>query len=207
MPDRRWGRCRADRVGRGGRAGGRPRWHGCRRSGCRPRREGPAARRADGVGAGIGIERAGVDEWIEQCGGEPPLLGQVAADLGRVLRRGGRQPQRRAGPWAHRQGRDRGAVPFQPLQGLAEAQALQVHHQVDGAASPAAEVPVHELGASDREHATGGCHRARAAQHDGHGNDPHPVGSQAPSHGSAESLPRKVTDCGRIRTESSWLNA
>jgi len=102
-------------------------------------------------------------------------------------------------------------VPFQPLQGLAKAQPVEVHHQVDGATAPASEVPVDELGPGDREHALWGVplvgigtvrFSARAAQHGGQGERPHPVGPLAPSHGSAESLPRKVTHSFMLKT---WL--
>ncbi|MEK7847924.1 MAG: hypothetical protein AAB270_03260, partial [Chloroflexota bacterium] len=40
-----------------------------------------------------------------------------------------------------------------PLQGLAKAQPVEVHHQVDGSAAAAAEVPVDEFGSRDGERA------------------------------------------------------
>jgi len=44
----------------------------------------------------------------------------------------------------------------QPIDGRFEVQVVQVDHQVDGAATAAAAVPVHELGAVDREHSLSG---------------------------------------------------
>ena len=43
----------------------------------------------------------------------------------------------------------------EPLDGLPEAQTVQVHHQVNGSAAALGAVPVDELGAGDREHSLG----------------------------------------------------
>jgi len=110
-------------------------------------------------------------------------------------------------------------VSFQPLEGLAKAQALEVHDQVDGAAAPVVEVPVDELGSSDRERAMRGVplvgigavgHRAHTLQDRGQGNGAQPVGSGLPGlwvarqagQASGESLSRKVMHSRRLKT---WL--
>jgi hypothetical protein len=46
---------------------------------------------------------------------------------------------------------------FQPLKGLAKADLLDMHDQIDGPTATPAQVPIHELGPIDRQHSPCGA--------------------------------------------------
>src|ERR1035437_5333680 len=102
---------------------------------------------------------------------------------------------------------------FQPLQGWAEAQLVQVYDQVNGAASALSTVPVHEPGSGDGEHAPAGVPLVRVVavglganepQHRHQGHPAQPLGSLPPAHDSAESLGRRPTHSRMLKT---WLHS
>lgn len=101
---------------------------------------------------------------------------------------------------------------YQPLQGLAKAELLHVHDQVDGAAAPDALVPVDELGAGDRDNAAGGAPLGRVVgiaggvqvrQDPGQWKGAQAVGSGTPVHGSVIRV-RRLTQSFMLKT---WLDS
>ena len=100
----------------------------------------------------------------------------------------------RQGQWGYRSGK----VLRQPVDGRFEVQAVQMDDQVDGATATPATVPVHELGAGDREHARCGMPfvfvvwialTAAQRQDQFQGNGPELIGLLPPlpeGHGSAQ---------------------
>jgi hypothetical protein len=99
----------------------------------------------------------------------------------------------------------------QPVDGRFEVQVVQMNDQVDGATSTPAAVPVHELGASNREHARRGMPfmfvvwialPTAERQDQFQGNGPELIGLLPPlpeGHGSAASLERRLTQPFRLR--------
>lgn len=105
----------------------------------------------DGIGPAIGVEGAALDERLDQEGGETTLLEQVMSDATQSsgIWRGQFQTGFGKGliGWGCRMGKMAG----QPLEGFVETELVQMDDQVDGAATAHPAVPIHELGAGDRQ--------------------------------------------------------
>lgn len=93
-------------------------------------------------------------------------------------------------------------VMLEPLQGLGEAEVVQVHRQVDGAAATDPALPVHIFDALDREDAVGGVPfggvasirlGAKGPENRFQRDEPETIGSFPPGSGAheSESEPRR----------------
>ncbi len=103
------------------------------------------------VGPVVGVESGGLDQALDQGGGQSALSSEIVSDAREAVGIGRRQSpvgldrrrrRRRGGGWN---------MAFQPMESLLETTAVQMDHQVDGAAAAHPAVPVDEFGAVDRE--------------------------------------------------------
>lgn len=167
------------------------------------------------IGSGVGVESAGLDQGIDQSWRKGTFTDEIVPDapeFGRLWRWYGQSRFweklvgfRRKGIW-------KGLA--EPLDGLGKAKVVQVDHQVDGTAAAPAAVPVHELGAGDREHTLGRVPLALVVavglgstqtEHRFQGDAADLIGAvpeRPKAHASGVSLGLKVTHCFRLKT---WL--
>jgi len=91
----------------------------------------------NGIGAVIGVESAGLDERLDEGCGKPALPNQILADAPELGRVGRRQSESRLGRRWLGLGAEGAWKRFsEPSDGLAKAQLMQVHHQVNGPTPP-----------------------------------------------------------------------
>ena len=119
------------------------------------------AQQEDSVGSGIGVEVASVGQRLDHSKGQGALRDEVS-----VGRRGTGAARAGANAGGGRPGRERSGsgwcgVLFEPMQGVAKGELVQMNDQVDGATPADAVVPVEELGAAHRKDAAGGVPFAR----------------------------------------------
>ena len=110
----------------------------------------------NGVGSGVCIESARLDEEIDQIVRETALREQIMTDALKIA--GIRDRLEEVGLEKRSVGQRRyrnGKTLSEPLKGFGKAQMGQMDRQIDGAAAANATVPVHEFGAGDRENALG----------------------------------------------------
>jgi len=113
-----------------------------------------SAQQEDGIGIGIGIERAGVDERFKENPGKATFRHEVVLDFREVDWYG--YGKRQAGFRYYRFKRCltwTGEVMGEPLDGGTEVHDVQMHRQIDGTPSAKACIPVDEFRAIDRHDA------------------------------------------------------
>ena len=167
------------------------------------------------IGSGVGVESAGLDEGIHQSRRKGTFTDEIVPDapeFGRLWRRYGQSSFWKKPIRFRLKGIWKGLA--EPLDGLRKAKVVQVDHQVDGAAAAPAAVPVHELGAGDREHTLGRVPLALVVavglgstqtEHRFQGDAADLIGAvpeRSKAHTSGVILGLKVTHCLRLKT---WL--